>query len=142
MNIQEAAATSGLTPDTIRFYERKGVLPRPPRQDNGYRTYTAEHVVILQLAKGLRHLGVPLEEVERVVAVAHDGTCNDIREDMIGTFGHALAETEARLRDLLHVRDQLSQVLTGLRSMRGAERRVPGMRACACVQMVSDTAEE
>ena len=56
MNIGEAANASSLTPDTIRFYEKKGILPRPPRLASGYRHYTEEHVATLRLAKALREL--------------------------------------------------------------------------------------
>ena len=83
MNIQEAAAASGLSPDTIRFYEKKRVLPQPPRQANRYREYTDEHVATLRLASGLRQLGVPLAEVPPILDVAHTGVCGDIRGQLI-----------------------------------------------------------
>ncbi len=67
MNIREAAATSGLSADTIRFYEKKGVLPRPPRRDNGYRSYTDEHVATLRLARGLKDLGLGLRRRDYAV---------------------------------------------------------------------------
>lgn len=140
MNIQQAAAASGLTPDTIRFYERKGVLPRPPRQRNGYRDYTADHVRTLRLAKGLRNLAVPLENVTPVIAVAHSGTCGEIRADMIDTLEKTLEETEQRLADLIQVRDHLSLIVEGLRAMQASEVIVPGMVACECVQLVSTAA--
>ena len=54
MNIRAAAIASRLTPDTIRFYEKKDILTRPPRLTNGYRHYTDEHVATLRLAKALR----------------------------------------------------------------------------------------
>ncbi len=69
MNIQEAAEASGLSADTIRFYERKRVLPRPPRAANGYRAYTEEHLATLRLTKSLRDLGLPLSEIGSIVAV-------------------------------------------------------------------------
>jgi DNA-binding transcriptional MerR regulator len=141
MNIQQAAKASGLTPDAIRFYEREGVLPRPPRQANGYRTYTADHVRILKLAKGLRHLAVRLADVTPVIAVAHNGTCGDVRAGMIDTLEHALRETEQRLRELVHTRDDLSLILEGLRSMESSETAVPGMTACQCVRLVSGAVE-
>ncbi|HWQ28729.1 MAG TPA: MerR family DNA-binding transcriptional regulator, partial [Dehalococcoidia bacterium] len=56
MRIGEAARASGLSIDTIRFYERTGTLPAPPRGANGYRRYTPEHVETLRLAAGLRAL--------------------------------------------------------------------------------------
>ncbi len=142
MNIQEAVAESGLTADTIRFYERKGVLPRPPRQANGYRNYTADHVRTLRLAKGLRHLAVPLEAVAPMIAVAHSGSCGEVRGDLAGALSEALAETEHRLTDLIHVRDHLRLILSGLTSMRPADTAVPGMAPCECIQLVSDAAEQ
>ena len=141
MNIQEAAAQSGLTPDTIRYYERSGVLPRPPRQPNGYRTYTADHVRTLRLAKGLRHLAVPLEAVKSVNAVAHSGTCGEVRGDLTATLGEALAEIERRLSDLTHARDHLRLILSGLTSMQPGDTAVPGMAPCECIQLVSEAAE-
>ncbi|MBA4181519.1 MAG: MerR family transcriptional regulator [Anaerolinea sp.] len=142
MNIQEAAAGSGLTADTIRFYERKGVLPRPPRQANGYRSYTVDHVRTLRLAKGLRHLAVPLEAVAPMIAVAHSGSCGEVRGDLSEALSEALVETERRLNELVHVRDHLRLILAGLTTMRPADTAVPGMAPCECVRLVSVVAEE
>jgi len=142
MNITEAAAQSGLTADTIRFYERKGVLPRPPRQANGYRNYTEDHVRTLGLAKGLRHLAVPLEAVAPMIAVAHSGNCGEVRGDLAGALSEALAETEQRLNELTHVRDHLRLILAGLTAMDSADTAVPGMAPCECIRLVSNAAEE
>lgn len=141
MNIQQAAAQSGLTADTIRFYERKGVLPRPPREANGYRNYTADHVRTLRLAKGLRHLAVPLEAVAPMIAVAHSGTCGEIHGDLADALSEALAETGRRLNDLIHVRDHLELILAGLTAMDLADTTVPGMAPCECIRLVSAEAE-
>lgn len=141
MNIQETARESGLTPDTIRFYERKGVLPRPPRQENGYRNYTADHVRTLRLAKGLRHLAVPLDAVKPMIAVAHSGTCGEVRRDLSEAMEMALAETERRLADLVHVRDHLQLIISGLTAMGSTDTAVPGMAPCVCIELVSEAAE-
>ncbi len=137
MNIQEAAESSGLTPDTIRFYERKGILPRPPRRENGYRHYTKEHVQTLRLAKGLRELGLPLGDVAPILVIAHDGTCREVRESMTGTFSRALGNLEGRIEELERVREHLASLLRGLRSMRPKDVAVPGVDACECVRMVA-----
>ncbi len=142
MNIQEAASQSGMAPDTIRFYERRGVLPRPPRQPNGYRNYTDDHVRTLRLAKGLRHLGVPLEAVKPMIAIAHSGSCGDVRGDLTRALEETLAETEQRLGDLVHVRDHLAQILAGLASMQPADTEVPGMAPCECIRLVTGAADE
>lgn len=137
MEIHEAAALSGLSADTIRFYERKRVLPRPPRRENGYREYTAEHVATLRLAKGLRELEMPLDEVKAILALAHDGTCKDLREALRRTVADALDQIDAHLRELQHTRHQLAAIAAGLRSMRPTATRVPGMTSCACVRLVT-----
>ena len=137
VNIQRAAEASGLTASTIRFYEKRGVLPRPPRGVGGYREYTAEHVDILRLARGLRDLGLPLTEVGAILAVAHDGDCGDLRETLTRTLTVALVEVEGRIVELGHTRVELGSLLDGLGEMRADERRVPGMSPCGCVELVA-----
>jgi len=137
MNIKDAARAAGLTPDTIRFYERKRVLPAPPRSPNGYRHYTEEHVATLRLAKGLRELGLPLSDVAPILLVAHDGTCREVRESMTTTFTRALGDLHARIRELEQARDHVSSLLRGLQNMRPKDVAVPGVEACACVRMVA-----
>lgn len=137
MNIREAAKASSLTSDTIRFYEKKGILPRPPRLANGYRHYTVEHVSTLRLAKGLRELELPLSEVGPILTVAHDGTCRELRESMMGTFAQTLSALSSRIEELDAARRHLSGLLIGLREMRPRDVAVPGVEACECVRMVA-----
>lgn len=137
MNIREAAATSGLSADTIRFYEKKGVLPRPPRRDNGYRSYTDEHVATLRLARGLKDLGLPLADIGGILPVAHDGTCGELRETLSSTLEDALIEVERRIDELTHTRTELRSILDGVREMAPESRDVPGMSPCGCVRLVA-----
>lgn len=138
MNIQKAGAASGLSPDTIRFYEREAVLPRPPRRENGYREYTGEHVATLRLVRGLRHVGMSLADMAAVAHVAHDGTCGDLRERLIGTLAETLEETDVRMRELRHARTDLKQIMSSLSAMRANDERVPGATPCSCVQLMDD----
>jgi DNA-binding transcriptional MerR regulator len=137
MNIKDAAKAASLTPDTIRFYERKRVLPAPPRSPNGYRHYTDEHVRTLRLAKGLRELGLPLSDVAPILRVAHDGTCREVRESMTRTFSQALSDLDGKIEELEQARDHLSSLLRGLQRMRPKDAAVPGVKACECVRMVA-----
>ncbi|MCH7699205.1 MAG: MerR family transcriptional regulator, partial [Chloroflexi bacterium] len=138
MNIGEAAEASKLTPDTIRFYEKKGILPHPPRLASGYRHYTEEHVATLRLAKGLRELELPLAEVAPILRVAHDGTCGEIRESMTRTFNRAISGLGDRIEELEEARDHLSSLLQGLQKMRPKDVAVPGVEACECVRLVAE----
>lgn len=76
-----------------------------------------------------------------MIAVAHSGTCGEVRGDLADALSEALAETEHRLNDLVHVRDHLRLILAGLASMRPAGTAVPGMAPCECIRLVSDVAE-
>lgn len=138
MNIKHAAQASGLAADTIRFYERRNVLPRPPRQSNGYREYTDSHVATLQFARGLRELGLPLGELAAVLRVAHDGTCGDLRDSLAGTVQSACAETEIRLRELRRTRTRLRHLASALADMTPASDEVPGLESCECFLLVED----
>ena len=68
--IGEVAAGADVSIDTVRFYERRGVLPVPERTDSGYRTHPPATVDRLVLARRLQSLGFTLDE--RIYAV---GTC-------------------------------------------------------------------
>ncbi len=141
MNIQKAAEASGLTADTIRFYEKEGVVPPAPRRENGYREYTDEHVAVLRLARGLRDLGAPLTDVATILPVAHDGTCGDLREALVGTLTGVLSGVTARIEDLRRTSREVTVILDGLREMKPADNRVPGLSGCRCVELTALTAD-
>ena len=107
MNIQEASRQTGLSPDTIRFYERHRVLPRPPRRENGYRDYAQEHLATLRLVSGLRHIEMSLVDMQEVARVAHDATCGDLRQTLVGQLRNALEQADARIRELEHTRGHI-----------------------------------
>ncbi len=136
MNILEAGRRSGLGPDTIRFYERKGVLPRPPRRENGYRDYSEQHVATLGLVRGLRHLEMSLAEMRGIALVAHDATCGDLRSTLIEQLEGVLDDSNTRIQEIEHTRSHVSALLSGLRRMRPSERRGPGAMPCGCVELL------
>lgn len=137
MNIHEAAQASGLTIDTIRFYEKSRVVPSPRRAGNGYRVYTEEHVLILRLANGLRRLGVPLKDFAFILQVAHDGTCGDLRGALSNTLEDALRHTDRRMQELAQMRDQLVEILRGIGEMEPGAFEVPGVTPCGCVYLLT-----
>lgn len=75
MRIGELAAELGVSSDTVRFYERQGLLPRARRGDNGYRDYSAGEAEHLRLLIDLRRLDIPLEEAARIAGWCHSGHC-------------------------------------------------------------------
>jgi len=137
LNIKEAAANAGLTTHTIRFYEQKGILPAPPRSANGYREYAENHVATLRLAKGLRELELPLDDVAAILRIAHDGTCGEVRQNMMETFVQARRDIDLKVAELEQAREHLDSVISGLRRMRPRDTTVPGINPCECVRMVT-----
>jgi DNA-binding transcriptional MerR regulator len=63
MRIGQLAQQTGVDTQTIRFYERQGLLPPPEREDNGYRTYKAGHADKLLFIRRCRSFGMSLEEI-------------------------------------------------------------------------------
>ena len=76
LSIGEVAAQFGLEPDTLRYYERIGVLPAPPRNSAGHRIYTDQDVHLIEVLLHLRDTGMPLTRIAestRLVASDPDG---------------------------------------------------------------------
>ena len=71
MRINEAAAQSGLSQDTIRFYEKSGMLPRIARDARGWRDFSGEDLGWLTVLERLRSTGMPLDDVKRFASSAH-----------------------------------------------------------------------
>src|SRR5438093_13619861 len=77
----ELARRGGVNLETIRYYERKGLLPKPPRTPAGYRTFDAEAVRRLRFIKQAQALGFSLKEVRELLALRiKPGTsCGEVR---------------------------------------------------------------
>jgi DNA-binding transcriptional MerR regulator len=71
MKIGQVAADADVTVDTVRFYERRGVLPPPERRPSGYREYTPATVERIRMARSLQQLGFTLDEIIDALR-AHD----------------------------------------------------------------------
>ena len=67
MRTSQAAERAGVNAQTLRYYERRGLLPRPPRRGSGYREYPPDAVQIVRFIKRAQELGFSLDEVEELV---------------------------------------------------------------------------
>lgn len=103
MRIGELARQVGVSTDTVRFYERSGWLPRPPRRDNDYRDYGEVDAEHLRLLIDLRRLDLPLDEAARIASWCHSGHCADATSELprlITERRAAIADRIAGLREL------------------------------------------
>lgn len=69
LGIADVATRSGLSPDTLRWYEREGLLPPAPRTSGGRRQYDERAVRLVELVVRLRRTGMPVERMRRFVAL-------------------------------------------------------------------------
>src|SRR6516162_8452417 len=98
MYIRDVAASAGLTPQAIRFYEQLGLIEKPQRTSGGYRVYSAETVERVRFIKDAQKLEFSLEEIREVIRLKYCGQspCDCVRKMLNG-----------KLRDL---RDQIKQM--------------------------------
>ena len=136
MNISEASQTSGLSADTIRFYERRGVISAPGRSANGYRNYTDRHVATLRFARGLKELGLPLTDIASMVQLAHDGMCGELRGAMVSLMDQAVRRLDDRRKVLRSTSRELNALRNGLFDMHPKRANIPGVTPCECVELV------
>ena len=109
MQIGQLAHQAGVAVDTVRYYEKQGLLPAPPRR-GAYRAYSREDVQRLSFIRRAKALGFTLEEIGGLLQLsAH-------RNDDMGSLRQAaqarLDEIERRIAELQRVRDGLRQVVT------------------------------
>ena len=109
MQIGEAAAASGCHIETIRYYERVGLLPHPARTAGGYRTYRPEEVDRLRFITRGRELRFSLEEIRSLLALADDPalSCRDV--DQLAR--HHLADIQQRVRELRRITRELERTI-------------------------------
>lgn len=111
MKISEAAAASGCHLETIRYYERIGLLSKAARRDNGYRDYTHAEVERLRFITRGRELGFSLEEIQSLLALAEqtDMSCADV--DRLAR--EHLADIQGRIQALQRMSEELARTIEG-----------------------------
>lgn len=116
MNVSDLAREVGIAPSAVRFYERKGILPPAPRQDNGYREYTDDDLCRLRVVVSLRRLGLDLPVAGRLAGLCQSGQCDAMARDLMPVVAAqrvAIARTRAELDDL---DDRLAKLETELQA--------------------------
>jgi MerR family Zn(II)-responsive transcriptional regulator of zntA len=106
---RDVARQCGVSADTLRHYERKGLLPRPARTRSGYRRYPPETVARVLLVQRALVVGFTLDELARVLRERERGEppCRGVR-DLVAA---RLDDLDGRLRELTVLRRELRQLL-------------------------------
>ena len=109
--IGKLSEKTGVNIETVRYYEKIGLMPKPDRSEGGNRLYNIERVKRLSFIKRCRELGFPLDTVREFLKLVDEKnyTCAEIAD----ISQHHLEEIRAKIRDLKkiesHIKDMLSQ---------------------------------
>lgn len=106
MQIGEAAQRAALTIDTIRFYERRALLPAAPRTSGQFRLYTADDVIRLNFIKQMQGLGFSLEQIKQLLELRDRGryAC----EEVSNLLHDKLIEIRGKIRELQKLEIELA----------------------------------
>jgi Cd(II)/Pb(II)-responsive transcriptional regulator len=113
MRIGDLAESTGTAVETIRFYEREGLLPAARRTDNNYRVYTAAHAERLAFIRQCRNLDMTLDEVRELLRLRDSpsqdcGEVNALLDEHIGHVAQRIRELRTLEKDLKVLRARCS----------------------------------
>lgn len=133
MKIGELAGATGLSIETIRYYERIGLLPPRSRTEGGYRLFDAGDEERIDFIRQAKQLGLSLAQIKDILAIqsAQQPTCVHVR----ALLEARLEEAEHGLRELTNFRDQLRGLLE--RSADLQDCRPMGGRICSIIEEAS-----
>jgi MerR family transcriptional regulator, copper efflux regulator len=119
MRIGELAERTGASVQTVRYYERRGLLPEPDRMRSGYRIYDESDLLRLRFILRAKDLGFTLSEIRELLDLRVDPsrTADDVRE----LAQEKIADVDARMRDLRRIRRVLGQLVEACAARRGQE---------------------
>ncbi|MAS95045.1 MAG: hypothetical protein CMO55_17755 [Verrucomicrobiales bacterium] len=121
MRIGEVAERAGLNTQTIRFYEREGMLPAPARGSNGYREYKADTLTEIAFIRGCQNAGFTLKEIKwlKSLDTGADETCGKVRE--------LLSQKRTVIEEKI---ESLKTIQTRLKAMEDRCAGLPAETAC------------
>ena len=105
----ELASKAGVSVATLRYYERRGLIPRPARSESGYRAYPPGTVEVVRMIKQAQKLQFSLREIGELLQLRNhsEASCADVCE-----AGHIkLQDLEHRIATLTRIRDRLAELL-------------------------------
>lgn len=120
MKIGELADAAAIPTETIRFYEREGLLPAPARTSGNFRAYEAEHLERLQFIRFCRSLDMSLNEVRVLLKVKDDprADCGDVNALLDEHIGHV----STRIKELRQLEKQLKSLRQQCCSLQSADQ--------------------
>jgi MerR family mercuric resistance operon transcriptional regulator len=108
LSIGELARQANVNIETIRYYERRGLISEPPRNKSGHRQYSYEAVKRTDFIKKCQTLGFSLKEIEEILAlrIMPETTCADMKSRVT----EKLISVDQKINELARIRDALSRL--------------------------------
>ena len=103
------ARAADVNVETLRYYERRGLLPDPPRRDSGYRQYPPESVERLRFIKGAQELGFTLEEIKELLTLRVDESAT--KADVRQRSQAKVKQIEGKIQALQTMREALTDLI-------------------------------
>jgi MerR family mercuric resistance operon transcriptional regulator len=116
LKVSEVAAQGGVSPDAVRFYEREGLLPAPPRSPSGYREYDDSAAHRIRFIKEAQGLGLRLAEIKELLEIQDRGAC---------PCGHTRTLVERHLDEIDAEMKRLGELRRELEAMAELECSMP-----------------
>lgn len=132
----QLAQEAGVNVETLRFYERRGLLPSPPRRPSGYREYPPEAVDLVRFIQRAQSLGFSLQEIRELLTLREvpRATCGDV----VRLAEHKVAEIESKIHSLKSMKSALRKLLKDCTG-RAPTTRCPIIESLAAPRAVRDS---
>jgi MerR family mercuric resistance operon transcriptional regulator len=108
LTIGKVARLAGVGVETVRFYERQGLIDEPPRRLSGYRQYPPETVSRVRFIRHAKELGFSLKEIKELqeLRIDPDATCHDVRQRTRAK----IQQIEEKIRSLQRIQQALQKL--------------------------------
>ena len=124
--IGQVASLSGVGVETVRFYERKGLIPQPPRPESGFRRYTEDAVIRIRFIQRSKSLGFSLKEIKELLSLRVDSasSCGEVKK----RAKEKIADVERKIHTLREMKLALDKLTAACRG-RGPIGECPILKA-------------
>lgn len=129
MMIGKVAKSAGIGVETIRFYERRGLIKAPPRNKSGYRQYPDSIIQRLHFIRRAKELGFSLKEIKELL---------ELQTDPKSTCGDIMRHTEQKLTDINQRIDDLNKIRNALEILLEACSRDKTLDNCPIMNAITD----
>lgn len=122
----EVARRAGVNKETIRYYEQRGLIPKPDRRRSGYRIFTQRHIDQIKFIKRAQELGFTLSEIKELLELRMDDntTCSEIKSEAREKY----QDVTEKIEDLKRIKETLVELIDSC-SGRGPKGDCPIMEA-------------